>query len=146
MIPVTQTKVVVRNSKNEIIVNGNCLAAVLASWLELPIELIPNVETLYFLNNDLWQEVINSFLGGKGLLIRSADEYKVFHTSDWNPKEGTRAALEDELRDTLYLATGKSSRGVNHIVIMKNGNLFWDPHPTREGIIDITCFEVIEKI
>ena len=37
MIPVTQTKVVVRNSEDKIIVNGNCWAAAIASILELPL-------------------------------------------------------------------------------------------------------------
>ncbi len=38
MIPVTQTKVVVKNSKDEMVVRGNCFAAAIASIMELPIE------------------------------------------------------------------------------------------------------------
>ena len=36
-----------------------------------------------------------------------------------------------------YLASGPSSRGVKHIVIMWDGKMVHDPHPTRSGIKSI---------
>jgi len=34
-----------------------------------------------------------------------------------------------------YIATGKSPRfDVGHSVVMRNGRVVWDPHPSRDGI------------
>ena len=81
MIPVTQTKVVVRNSKGEMIVRGNCFPACIASLLELPIQEVPNVELFMEENNANtdWIDVINMFLAKRGLTYRLADEFKCFH-------------------------------------------------------------------
>lgn len=46
MTPVTQTKVVVKNSKGNTVVNGNCYAAAIASMLDVPITEVPNIEVL----------------------------------------------------------------------------------------------------
>lgn len=35
-----------------------------------------------------------------------------------------------------YLATGKSPRGDwNHVVVCRGGQVIWDPHPSRAGIV-----------
>lgn len=47
MTPVTQTKVVVKNSKGNTVVNGNCYAAAIASMLDVPITEVPNIEVFF---------------------------------------------------------------------------------------------------
>lgn len=47
MIPVTQTKMVVRNQAGEMVVRGNCWAAAIASMLEVPISEVPNAEVFF---------------------------------------------------------------------------------------------------
>lgn len=37
----------------------------------------------------------------------------------------------------FYLASGPSERNCRHIVIMYNGKMIHDPHPSRAGLIDI---------
>lgn len=41
------------------------------------------------------------------------------------------------------IATGRSSRGVLHSVIVRNGVLWHDPHPSREGLTTLAHYEVL---
>lgn len=108
--------------------NGNCFAAVVASLLELDIEDVPNVETLFDLpDNHVWAEVMTRWLS--------------HHGHEWHSIN-----REDVVTDELYLVVGKSPRGVTHVCIYKNGVMVWDPHPSRSGLITEDRFEVIKKI
>jgi hypothetical protein len=154
MIPVTQTKVVVRNSKDEIIVNGNCYAAAIASLLELPLTEVPNVEVFFQIEGSYWNEVMLTFINSKGWDLCSDDRYKVFHpelarairSQDERTDEEYRADLRLMLEDNYYLVSGPSVRGVNHITIYKAGELIHDPHPTKEGILALEQFQTLEKL
>lgn len=147
MIPVTQTKVVVKNSVGEMVVRGNCFAAVIASLVEKPITDVPNVETLFDIDNVSWYGVMDAWLRGNGFEIVTNNNYKVFH----NPAEfndDTRDVLMKELSGKYYMASGMSPRGVHHVCIYKDGVMVHDPHPTREGIDESTMsyFEEIVKL
>ncbi len=140
MIPVTQTKVVVRNSNNDIIVNGNCYAAAIASMLEVPITEVPNIEMFFGTSFD-HEWLMNAWLKEKhNVKIDFAEEYEIFHV-DFITNEAPEvwALLEND----FYFGIGPSSRGVNHICIYKAGRLIHDPHPTREGLLRL---ERLEKI
>lgn len=97
-------------------VEGNCCQAAFASYLGLPLQAVPDFNTRhqhaehtgYF-----WDDVRRWFLG-QGYLLQMMDK--------------TYAA------DVLYLASGPSPRGVDHMVVYRAGELFWDPHPSRAGI------------
>jgi hypothetical protein len=145
MIPVIQTKVVVRNSKNEIVVNGNCWAAAIASILELPITEVPNVELFFEPNDGFWMTLTHKFLERKGLTIRSADEFRVFHKAVDERTEEDETTI-NELKDRFYLVSGDSPRGVLHVTVFQNGKMVHDPHPTRDGILNHKHFEIIEPI
>jgi len=139
MTPVVQTKVVVWNSKGEMVVRGNCFAAAIASMLDLPITEVPNVETLFGVDDWLWSEVMDKWLKARGKELVKAPQYGVFHY------EGEKAFRED-LRNDYYFASGKSPRGVSHICIFRGGDLVWDPHPTHEGITDIFNFQILISV
>lgn len=143
MTPVTQTKVVVRNSKGEIVVSGNCYAAAIASMLDLPITEVPNVEIFFPWSDDnrFWDEWMNKWLELKGYRIEPAPEYGVFHDDQYYPG-GTRESLLGD----YYFVSGKSLRGVNHICIYQDGKLFHDPHPTREGLLTEIWFEKLTRL
>lgn len=83
MIPVTQTKVVVKNSKGEMVVRGNCMAAVVASILDLPIDSVPNIETLFNTKEGLWQEVLMAFCNSLGYEWGTDNRFKVFHDGQY---------------------------------------------------------------
>jgi hypothetical protein len=156
MIPVIQTKVSVINSKGENVVHGNCLAACIASMLELPITEVPNVEVFYNLpeGDDFYWDVLEKFLASKGWDMCSDDRYKVFHpevsrairSQDERTDEEYRADLRLLLEDNYYFVSGPSPRGLSHITIYKAGELVHDPHPTKEGILALEQFQTLVKI
>ena len=37
----------------------------------------------------------------------------------------------------IYLAGGKTERGTDHMVLMRDGELFFDPHPSRSGLLKV---------
>ena len=161
MYKVTQTKVVIRDKDNNIIRNGNCYPAVIASLMELPIEDVPNFEVFYSLskNHSFWIDVMTKWLEGHHKEINS--DYR-FHA--WHPEISFPVTIQDRLmldgeteidmltrlrletKDKYYLGSGPSSRGVNHICIYINGELAWDPHPSREGLLYIDEFSTLEDI
>lgn len=145
MIPITQTKVVVENSKGEVVQRGNCYAACIASLLEVPITEVPNVEVFYHLDTGYHTEVMLTFLSSKGWDLCTDDRYGIFHKpkENWDDNE---KKIVDEIVGNYYLVSGKSARGVSHICIYQNGQLLHDPHPTREGLQTIEYFQTLEKL
>lgn len=107
---------------------GNCLSAVVASLLELPIEDVPN-----FVQNhvdtggerDWWNE-LHAF-------IDQHDHQMCYLRAS---SGGTFPAPEP---DEYYTVTGKSPRdpAIYHIVIYQNGHMVFDPHPDRTGLTTI---------
>jgi hypothetical protein len=115
MIPVKQTKLYSPNG----IHSGNCLAACIASLLELPLWMVPPFEDMF----------------GRG-----------DHTSRMVEWLNRMFKLEllweqghpvDELPD-FYIATGLSARGVHHAVIYSKGAMVHDPHFSDSGIASVT--------
>lgn len=145
MIPVTQTKVVVRNSAGYIIQNGNCYAAVIASLMDLPITEVPNVEVFYRFDDSPWQETMQAFINLMGYELFSDDRFRVFHDSAYGIDNGKRAEYLSYCESKYYLVSGKSPRGVYHICIYLNGKLVHDPHPTREGLLSEEIFQELLK-
>lgn len=147
MIKFTQNKFSLKDKDGHWLTHGNCYQTTIGCLLEIEPSQIPNVETLFHIEDeDLWYHVMNSFLKSKGLEIITDNRFKVFHDENYGYEDGFRSNLISTLADKYYLVSGKSSRGVNHICIYQNGKLFWDCHPSREGLLEETYFEVLEKI
>jgi hypothetical protein len=152
MIPVIQTKVVVKNSKGEEVVRGNCYAAVIASLMELPITEVPNVEVFFHMKGSFWNEVMLAFINSKGYDLCSDDRFKVFHPelhSQLRCPEDEDFDMWliktiDELNGKYYLVTGETVRGFRHVCIYQNGELVHDPHPTKDGLISLDTFQTLE--
>lgn len=147
MIPVTQTKVVIKDSQDEIVVHGNCYAAAIASMIELPITEVPNVEVFFHLpaGSSYWQEVMLTFLESKGFELSTDDRFRVFHDGNFGVENGMRGHYMLECKNKYYLVSGRSKRGFSHMVIYKNGTLAHDPHPSRDGVETIDYIQTIEK-
>lgn len=149
MVPVTQTKFAIKNSQGEYVSRGNCLAAVVASILELPITEVPNIEVLYDIGDDsLWSITLHAWLKSKGWELMTDDRYSCFHPKqvDLSLSEERLIEICNELKDDYYLVSGAAARGVRHICIYKSGELIWDPYPTREGLLTTDAFQTLEKI
>lgn len=146
MIPVIQTKVVIRNSANKMVVFGNCWAAAIASILEVPITEVPNFETWFHFKN-LYNDLTEVWLNSKGWTLDTDDRFKCFHyelCQNWPPERVV--VYRELLKDLYYLVSGKSPRGINHVTIWRNGIMVHDPHPSGDGILELTYFEHIRPM
>ncbi len=144
MIFNTQTKVVVKNSKGEMVVRGNCFAACIASYLDLPITEVPNVEVLFHVDETYWLEVMLKFLESKGYLLVTDDRFKIFHLDKVEADHAIVQEWVHACKDRYYFVTGNSIRGVKHMCIYRNGELLFDPHPSRDGLLTEEIFEAME--
>ena len=143
MIPVTQNKVVVKKTTGETVIRGNCYAAVIASFLDLPITEVPNFEIWYQFEGSFYDDLRDRFLNLKGYKWEDEDAYlfRVFHDDmldDLSHMDAEKIAeCKELLKDRYYFCAGYSPRGIYHITIWKNGKLIHDPHPTKEGLKSI---------
>jgi hypothetical protein len=152
MIPVTQTKMVVRNQAGEMVVRGNCWAAAIASMLELTITEVPNAEIFFDAPEEFAHfsdTVMNTFLAIRGLRYAYDHRFMVFHPKAMDTEthgEMDIEALKIELKDRYYFGSGPSPRGVNHVCIYLNGQMVHDPHPSRDGLLEEKYFYELVKI
>lgn len=108
---------------------GNCQTACIAMLTGIPFEDIPNFT---YTANELGernaflaqQEFLNNY--GFGIITLQYD-------------------LSVSLRGYLIVG-GMTDRGFNHAVIYKNGNLWHDPHPSRDGIKKIEEIDIVYKL
>lgn len=114
MIPVDQTIL-----HGEL--QGNCMQASVASLLGLPITEVPHfaesgdAETCWDLFDD--------FLTDQGFTV-------IMKEQNFHP-------------DCEYLASGRSPRGGNHMIVMEAGKLLHDPHPSRDGLVNVDIVYLI---
>ena len=88
---------------------GNCLAACVASILELGIREVPN----FILENEAWLSSLNSFLLPKGLYA-----------------DYVSAAVRDRPKDHWIACVSHCAEvKQKHCVVMKDAKLAWDPSP-----------------
>lgn len=115
MIPTTQT--ILHDPANGVI--GNCLSAVLASLLHLPIELVP-----VFSDETTWAKDLNSWLRPYGLAyIQFESGFK-------------RTLSEYGIEGLHHEVAGPSPRHADtlHACVGRDCELMFDPHPSRGGV------------
>jgi len=101
---------------------GDCVRASVASILDLPLSEVP-----HFLEiapePQLWGLAFEDWMEARGLYVWLKHGHVEF--------EG------------YYLVSGPSPRGVSHMVVYRDGKLAHDPHPSREGILDVTWTRIL---
>lgn len=97
---------------------GNCMSACLASVLDLPISEVPNFAAM---GQNGYFDGIRNWLLARDLYIFETDE---------DPSHNPGAP--DYMN---YIACGKSSRGLHHSVVMSEGVVVHDPHPSNVGLV-----------
>lgn len=119
-------------------VYGNCLSACLATLMQIDLNKIINFN--YINVQDRWRE-INNFIYSNG--------YENFGTYYFNHPDRTWDALlaRSEGVDGIFIGYGTSPRNtdIHHAVLYKDGELFFDPHIDRSGIVDLKGVHLIEK-
>lgn len=116
MIPVTQT--VLHDPEKGL--QGNCLSAVLASLLHMPIASIP-----VFSDPVHWLKDMNAWLRPHGLAYLSF------------PAEGFDEMLVNfGIEGLHHEIAGMTTRfaDVAHACVAQDGRLVFDPHPSRDGL------------
>lgn len=123
MKPVKQTKLFAGDGAHA----GNCLAACLASLLELPLWMVPPFDEM-FIRGD-YRERMHEW-------ARVAHRSKIVHTANHRI---------DEMPE-FYVANGPSPRGVLHSVIYSKGQMVHDPHFSNDGISEVDWTWHIERL
>lgn len=90
---------------------GNCLQAAVASFLGLPLDDVPH----FVLHKD-WEARFLRFMREKQKPVRL--------TTCTDQASG--------------IAVGPTVRGTFHAVVMLDGAMVWDPHPSRTGLLRVS--------
>lgn len=104
---------------------GNCVSACVATYLDVPLETVPHfVEHGSDLAGDdtdpnAWWWLLVGYLAAYGLW--PVDLPDLAHA---------------ELGEMVF-ASGPSPRGIAHQVLYRDGVLWHDPHPSRDGILEV---------
>ena len=112
---------------------GNCLSAVVASLIEVPLNTVPN-----FVQNNVdhegdptwdWWNCMLDFVKESGFEMR----YLRIENDD-------RSTFPPPSEGEFYAVSGISPRNskIYHIVIYQDGKMVHDPHPSQAGLVEIT--------
>lgn len=114
-------------------IHGNCFTACVASLFDKSISEVPN-----FIEFDDWFVTFWNYITSLGATFGGC-RYTASHS--W-PSED-----EWDLFDGYLIAGGGSPRGVpgGHAVIYRNGEPFFDPHPSNDFLTTVEEFYLIGK-
>ncbi len=106
---------------------GNCVSACAATHLGLPLDAVPHfIEQVPGSTVDgsegadgWWWLLIGFMAGAAGLWPTELD------------------SIDDGHPDEVLWVAGPSPRGVLHQVLYRNGALWHDPHPSRDGVLEV---------
>lgn len=129
MIPVEQTKVHIPGEQR-----GNCMAACVASILELDIRELPDVDEVEE-KGLIFTNVLNTYLAQHhGLTYAYVPDYLI---------GGVRVP-------GYHVLNGPTIRtretGIHHAVVAWDGRMVWDPHPSKAGLLEVESYSVLSPI
>ena len=95
---------------------GDCVRAAVASLLNLDPAEVPH----FTCQDDtrVWPLALAAFANQHG----------------WNVERREFKEEEGDRLPRFGLAIGQSPRGISHAVVTRDGEIAWDPHPSREGL------------
>lgn len=102
---------------------GDCLRCAVASLFELDYDKVPAFEDMD--ENNWWGHYCH--------YINSLGFYVIFNTVPENARPNP---------DCIYIANGKSARGVLHSVVYEGNKMIHDPHPSGNGIKRVESYEL----
>ncbi len=97
---------------------GECVRASYATLLDLPIELVPRLDPGALLPGETQDERERAWLAMLGLELLEIPPRKV--------------------PPVFHLMTGISPRGFGHRCVGFQGEVAWDPHPSRAGLSTVS--------
>ena len=105
---------------------GNCVAACVAAFFDVPLSEVPHfVELGICLTRDkddkaAWWAMLLGYMSARGYWPLDLDS-----PSDADGGE-------------VVFVSGRSVRGLAHQCLYRSGRLWFDPHPSRAGLIEVT--------
>lgn len=97
----------------------NCMQCCVSYMLGLPLESVPDFAT------DGGWELFSEFVESKGYAAVMLPGNHEFEAD--------------------YLASGTTERGTSHMVVMNDGKLVHDPHPSNAGLVEVQCVWLLAK-
>lgn len=92
---------------------GNCLQAAVAALFDKPLDAVPHFSAFLW-----WPDALALWAKGEGYRVK-----------------GERTT---EIPQRRCIVGGRSPRGVPHVCVAEGGQIIWDPHPSRDGLVSIT--------
>lgn len=108
---------------------GECVRASYAALFGVPIDCIPRFDPAALAPGESQHERERKWLQSQGLDLV---EFPTTSPPDDLPEEAL-ALLAQE-----HLISGISPRGLGHRCVGRWGQVLWDPHPSRAGLVSIT--------
>lgn len=145
MKPILQTQLYGENAMG----NGNCVAAAMASVLELPLWMVPPWEQMF--GRDDWQKRRREWLAqvlGLEVVTLYASRRKPgqFTPEYWEEDGKDYAYFEVVDLPEFYIACGKTVRGSHHATVYSAGALVHDPHYSGDGLIAVDRIEFFRAL
>ena len=112
MKPVVQTTF--GDGHNEGLPCGNCVAACIASILELDIEDVPNFVMMDHTGGGFWNLLLNEWLAPYNLHAYFLDRDSYISA------------------DVYCIGMGLTKRGLYHAVVCLGNSMVWDPYPSKD--------------
>lgn len=103
---------------------GNCFQAAIASYLERPLDSVPHISAF-----TQWMQALDLWAAGEGYLVKAWDVAP--------PAPVTDGVLHPDIDKRRIIVGGISPRGIMHVCVAEDGRIVWDPHPSRDGLIDV---------
>ena len=99
---------------------GNCFSACLASIFECDIADVPNFFAIAGDDDALWWSAVRDWLRTRGFGIMFLELLDPAHLS---------------MFEGWLIVSGKSTRGLDHATIWKDGKMVHDPRQSNEGLV-----------
>lgn len=108
-------------------VPGDCVSAAVASLLDREPHQVPHFIAGSDIDSRVWWYALKGWAATNGWTVT---------------RRGLLPRQENVPLPAFGIACGPSERGVSHAVVAVDGEIVWDPHPSRAGILRVK--EVIE--
>ena len=113
--------------------DGNCLAACVASLLELPLAEVPHFA------GERWRADLDEWLRARGL-------WALMFVPGAATSLAEASAWLDATVSGFCIVSGQAARGLLHATVWRGGDLVHDPHPDRAGLLDVEDVIVLVPI
>lgn len=110
--------------------HGNCVQASYATIFDCPIECVPRFDPAA-IGQQSQGQLEREWLASLGL-----DLVEIAVPPDSELPDDVRAAVGEEW-PKMHLISGMSPRGFGHRCVGIGGEVAWDPHPSRAGLVTV---------